>query len=64
MILNGKKIDQQEPIRVLDFARSYRLSRHVVRITINGKRVHKEDFETTYIQPDDVVTFTSMVSGG
>lgn len=64
MILNGKSVDQEKPIRVLDFVRSYHLSRHVVRISINGKRIHKEEFETTYIQPEDTVTFTSLVSGG
>lgn len=64
MILNGKYIGQEEPVMVLDFVRSYRLSRHVVRITINGKRIHKEEFETTYINDQDEVVFTSLVSGG
>ncbi len=64
MILNGKRVEQEKPILVLDFVRSYRLSRHVVRISINGKRIHKEDFDTTYIQIDDHVIFTSLVSGG
>ncbi len=64
MFLNGKYISQETPIRVLDFTRGYMLSRHVVRITINGVRVHKEDFESTYIYNEDKVVFTSLVSGG
>lgn len=64
MTLNGKYKRQDEPIRVLDFVRSYMLSKHVVMIIINDKRIEKEYFETTYIYDEDHVTFTSLVSGG
>jgi len=64
MTLNNKYKHQDEPIRVLDFVRSYLLSRHVVMITINGSRIDKEDFEKVYINDEDHVTFTSLVSGG
>lgn len=64
MILNGKYIEQDEPVRVLDFVRSYKLNRHVVAIHINEKKVDKEEFGSTYIHDDDQVTFTSMICGG
>lgn len=64
MTLNGKYVRQEQAIKVIDFVRSYKLSKHVVRITINGKRVGKEEFETSYINDQDVVVFTSLVSGG
>ncbi len=64
MILNGKYVPQDEPIRVLDFVRGYKLSRHVAFVQINGVRVPKDAFETTYIHDKDEVVFTTMVSGG
>lgn len=64
MTLNGKYVQQDEPIRILDFVRSYLLSRHVVMIQINGKHIDKDDFETVYIHDEDHVTFASLVSGG
>lgn len=64
MTLNGKYKHQDEPLRVLDFVRSYMLSRYVVMIVINGNPIAKEDFEITYIYDEDHVTFTSLVSGG
>ncbi len=64
MTLNGKYKQQDEPIRVLDFTRSYLLSKHVVMIHINGKHIDKDEFDTTYIYDEDHVTFTSLVSGG
>jgi len=64
MTLNGKYVRQEQAIKVIDFVRSYKLSKHVVRITINGKRLGNEEFETSYITDQDVVVFTSLVSGG
>lgn len=64
MKINGKEKKLEEPMTILALLRSYKLSRHVVVIHVNGEIVPTELYGTIILEDTDEVRLTSIVGGG
>lgn len=64
MIINGKEKLLEKPTSVLDLLNGYKLNRHVVVMHVNGQIIPTADYDTTYLNNNDVVQLTTIVGGG
>lgn len=64
MTINGKEMNIVQPTTILDLLKTYKLSRHVVVMHVNGEIVPTDLYGTTYLNEEDEVTLTSIVGGG
>ncbi len=62
--VNGvtKKFDKE--IKVLDLLTEFKIDTKMVVIEVNEKILPKNKYETTILQPNDMVEIVSFVGGG
>ena len=62
--VNGKQIPWESPVSVADYLEANGYKRNRIAVEINYEIVPKSQYETTFLQDNDVMEVVSFVGGG
>lgn len=64
MIVNGKEMNFEENITVLELLKNLSISEHKVVVEVNYNIITKEQFSEVILNKEDTVEIVSFVGGG
>jgi sulfur carrier protein len=62
--INGKQVDLEEPMRLLDYLAKLGVDPRAVAVEHNGEIVERDRYAGIVLGADDVVEIVRMVGGG
>lgn len=62
--VNGKHVELEQPVRLLDYLERLGVDRRAVAVELNGVILERAGFEHAFLGDGDVVEIVRMVGGG